>query len=101
MPTFDYTTAANSLTEVESTITQAVQRLRSAKKQIGQAESTLAAIPTQYSSLITWIDDQAAANPDDEAIQDLKRRKDKIAGDFNNRNTTATDMQNALSSYDP
>lgn len=101
MATTDYATASAQLSDVESDITSAVNKLRRAKSSAQEAQTQLGGMPTKYSGLIQWIDDEASANPGEEAIQDLKRRKDALVASFQNRKATADGIVADLSNYDP
>ena len=101
MPTTDYATAASQLSDVESDITNAVNKLRRAIASANEAQGQLASLSAKYSGLVAWIDQKATDNPSDEAIQDLKRRKDALVASFQARKTTADNMVSALNTYDP
>lgn len=62
-----------------------------------RAKDGLAALQSRHSALVTEINNAASANPDDEAIQDQKRRMDKYVADFLDVKTRATDAEAAVS----
>lgn len=101
MPTIDYALADAALTAAANDVAQQVGNLRQAKTKITGAKNTLNGLPASYGAIANWIDAEVTANPLDEGLAELQRRKDAIAAAFVSRRTQAENMETALNSFDP
>lgn len=70
----------------------AVTRLSAAASALGTLGNAHNASPPGYGTVGSYINARAAANPTDEAWQDLKRRRDKIVADFQAMQTRAASV---------
>ena len=77
-----FTEAKTALDEIADRSTQNSKRLANAKTLLAQAQSDLAAMPGTYSSIISDINAEAAANPSDDAWTLAKAEKDQMVSDF-------------------
>jgi len=96
-----YTGAKSALNEIAGHVVSDQKQLLRARTQIGAARVSLEGIPTKYADVITWIDDQATANPAVDLWTELKAEKDQMATDFVALKGTAQSMETDLAGYDP
>lgn len=90
-----FSTAKVALDLIAQRIQSNRSKLTQAQAYALQAETDLAAMPSQFSTIISDIDAAASAAPSDAALQDLKLEKDKLVAEFAALQTTATSMKNA------
>lgn len=95
MATFTQTKAA--LDEIAVRSEENRKRLERARQLIVSAEADLGAMPAAYLSVITELDTEAAANPNDDAWQTALAEKDQMVADFQVLSTRATAL---LAAYD-
>ena len=88
------------LNEVAARIAANRARLARARGEIETAEADLAAIPSQYATIITDLDAAAQANPGDPAYQTAKAERDLLSAEFNALEADATAMTAALDALD-
>ncbi len=69
--------------EVTITIEAAERRIADLTVFVGNLDNLATPAPVGWLGWVQYVDAQAAANPADEAWQDLKRQRDKIVADFN------------------
>jgi len=96
-----YTSAKSALNEIAGHVTSDQKQLLRARTQITAAKVSLDGIQSKYADVITWIDDQATANPEVDLWVELKAEKDQMATDFVALKGTAQSMETDLASYDP
>lgn len=77
-----YTDALAQMDQVTQTISAAKANFDAALQQIDVAVASLANLPTAHAGLISFINGQADANPDDELWQTLRATKNKVVADF-------------------
>lgn len=97
---YDFSTARVRLNELDQIIARARVQLRQAKTLATQQDTTLGAIPTNDAELITFINDQAAANPDNAAWSQLKADLDASSAAFTALKTESSSMVTALAPFD-
>lgn len=71
-----------SMDEIAARTVRNREHVVAAKTRLVRAQTDLAAMQSEYSAISTEINTLATNNPSDEALQDLKRVKDKLADDF-------------------
>lgn len=96
----DFATAKVALDEIAGSVARSRRHLSTAKVRVTQEKDGLDGIPTQYGEVITWIDQQAAANPGNAALQALKAERDALQSAFVALRTIATNMEADLASYE-
>lgn len=74
--------ATRALDKISEEATNSLNRVDGAIAQLVTAASQLQAMQTAWTPAVTFIDDQAIANPTDESWQALKAEKDKLVADF-------------------
>lgn len=88
------------LNEVAARIAANRARLARARGEIETAEADLAAIPSQYATILTDLIAAAQANPDDSAYQTADAERDLLTAEFNALEADATAMKAALAALD-
>jgi F0F1-type ATP synthase membrane subunit b/b' len=89
-----FSSAKVALDEIATRIQSDRQKLQQAQALAASAESDLAAMATQYATIVSDIDTYAA-NPGGTALVNLKAEKDQLVSEFNTLKTQATNMKNA------
>ena len=97
----DYISAKAALNQIASNVESQRTKLQRAKTFTDTAESALNALPTAYAAIVTYINDQATANPSEDLWQLLKDEKDEMVTAFQALKAVATSMKGDLASYDP
>lgn len=77
-----YTEIKTALDEIAERSTLNMNRRDQARNTLLQAQQDLLAMQSNYSAVITSLNAQAAANPDDAAWQAAKAEKDQMVSDF-------------------
>jgi hypothetical protein len=81
-----YLRASAALDEIKTDVTQWINRRERAVQLLQEVETALGALsqahPAGWLETVQFINQQAAANPGDEAWQRIKAETDKIVADF-------------------
>ena len=91
-----YTTTKATLDEISKESEEARKMLDRAKVMINDADTRLASLQTTYSSFITQLNTDAAANPADPAWINAKAEKDQIVSDFQALKTRSAALKTAV-----
>jgi len=91
-----YTQARAALNEISQRSEANRKRIDSAVALVTTAVNDLGAMPTDYSAIVTVINDGAANNPLDPSWQELKAAKDNMVTDFQSLKSDAESKQTAL-----
>lgn len=90
-----YSTAKVALDEIAQRIQGDRRKLQQIKTTAHQVEADLDAMPSQYGTIISEINDAATNAPNDIAIQNLKAEADKLVAEFTSLKDSATAMRSA------
>lgn len=75
-------TAERALDQIGVDATAYYYQMSNAVDQIASAYTLLAGMATSWNAAVTFVNDQAAANPGDTEWQEMKARKDMLVADF-------------------
>jgi len=78
----DYIDAKAAIQKIVEEASVHEDRVNSAIDNLSRAYNDLAGMATRWAAAVTYIEDQATANPDDALWQKLKSEKDRIVTDF-------------------
>ena len=88
---------------VKATLDEIAERIQQNRRQVAQAtdditavDSDLGAMPTVYATIVSGIDDDAAAAPGDDLLRLVKEEKDKLVDEFTTMKTSVADIKAAI-----
>lgn len=85
-----------ALDEISASITRNRKLMTQCESNAIVAETALTQLQTDYSAMVTEINDFLTANPNDEAAKTLKAEKDLLVAEFLALKTAATALKTAI-----
>jgi len=92
-----YTEVKQALDEIAERTVRNQQRTTQATDLLVQVQTDLQTMTTAYTTLISELNAEALANPDDMAWQTAKAEKDRLVADFQAFKTTVDALVTAIS----